>query len=257
MRDWGGVADAYERSFARLCAGTIPALLSDADGPRLLDVGCGSGDLAERAEAEGRSMTAVDADPQMASRTRERIRGEVFEGALPDLPLADGAFDSVVANFVINHVARPADAVTELARVTRAGGRVAMTIWPVGGAGWQALVGECFDAAGFVPVPSERLPPALDFPRTPEGLADLARGAGLVPRTARELSWEWDTAPDDLWSGLRAGIGGAGAAYLAQDQEARERADDEFRSRTGNDARLTLPARAAYVVAEKRSATAQ
>jgi SAM-dependent methyltransferase len=176
MRDWGHVSEAYERSFARLCAGTIPRLLTDAAGPRVLDVGCGSGELAERAEGKGRAVTAVDADPAMAARTRERIVGEVLEAALPHLPLPGDAFDSVVANFVINHVARPADAVAELARLVRPGGSAAMTIWPSGGAAWQDLVAECFDAADFAPVPSERLPPALDFERTGAGLAVLASG---------------------------------------------------------------------------------
>jgi SAM-dependent methyltransferase len=257
MRDWGHVSEAYERSFARLCAGTIPRLLTDAAGPRVLDVGCGSGELAERAEGKGRAVTAVDADPAMAARTRERIVGEVLEAALPHLPLPGDAFDSVVANFVINHVARPADAVAELARVVRPGGSAAMTIWPSGGAAWQDLVAECFDAADFAPVPSERLPTALDFERTGAGLAVLAFGAGLVPRIVEDLRWEWDTAPADLWSGIRAGIGGAGAAYLAQDVRTRAQADAEFRNRTAADDRLRLTARASYGVAEKPSSTAQ
>ncbi|PWH06603.1 hypothetical protein DEO23_06535 [Brachybacterium endophyticum] len=60
MSTWGDVADAYPRSFGKLCAGTVDRLLEDTGPGSLLDVGCGAGDLAARAESAGRSVTAIE-----------------------------------------------------------------------------------------------------------------------------------------------------------------------------------------------------
>lgn len=71
MSTWTGAAEAYCRSFATLCAGTIDTLL-DATVPAdsLLDVGCGTGELARAAAQRGLAVTAVDADADMVEATR-------------------------------------------------------------------------------------------------------------------------------------------------------------------------------------------
>ena len=131
---WAGRAAAYDRSFAPLCAYPVHALLDLAAagaGSRVLDVGTGTGTVAAAAAARGARVTAVDADAGMVELCAARVpAADVREATLPALPFADGEFDAVVANFVINHVADPAAAVRELRRVVRPGGRVAVTIWP-------------------------------------------------------------------------------------------------------------------------------
>jgi ubiquinone/menaquinone biosynthesis C-methylase UbiE len=67
---------------------------------------------------------------------------------LPRLPFADGEFDSVTANFVLNHVGRPRQAATELRRVLTKGGHVAVTVWPDTPARGQTLLGRAIQAAG-------------------------------------------------------------------------------------------------------------
>lgn len=253
MSDWDGVVRAYERSFATMCAGTIERLLADTDGPRLLDVGCGTGELAARAVRAGRTVTAVDAEPDMVAAARDRV-DEVVVAALPSLPFDDASHDAVVANFVINHVPDPRAAVAELARLVVPGGQVAMTIWPPGGAGWGPLVGEVLATAGAVPLASQHLPPELDFERTAEGLVGLADVAGLRPRTVTELEWEWRIAAEDLWAGIAGGVGVPGRTYQAQTPQVRAVIAEEFTRRTvalaGADGLLRFPSRAAYVVAE-------
>ncbi|MGO2021604.1 MAG: class I SAM-dependent methyltransferase, partial [Brachybacterium tyrofermentans] len=70
MSSFDGVADAYRRSFATLCAGTVPALLeATAPGRDHLDVGCGTGELAIAAAREGRRVLAVDPDADMVALT--------------------------------------------------------------------------------------------------------------------------------------------------------------------------------------------
>ena len=252
VSSWDGVAEAYRTSFATMCEGTVPRLLSDTPGGHHLDVGSGTGALAAAAAARGRTVAAVDADPQMVALSRRPLPGSVLQAALPDLPFGSATFDAVTANFVVNHVADPRAAVRELRRVTRPGGRVALTIWTSGTPQWATLVAEAFGAAGVVPLPDQRLSPELDFARSVEGLGGLASSAGLTPVVATELRMHWTIDVESLWGGIAGGVGVAGRTFLAQSPGVRAAAEAGFREAAGPlsvDGVLTLPTTAAYVVA--------
>jgi ubiquinone/menaquinone biosynthesis C-methylase UbiE len=147
-----GTAEAFGRTYARICAYPV-SLLLDAAGVgtavKVLDVGTGTGTVAVAACARGATVTAVDADPDMVRLAREAAKdARVRAATLPSLPFADAHFDAVVANFVLNHVGRPLAALRELRRVTRPGGRVAVTIWAHPGGSGQKLIGRAVQAAG-------------------------------------------------------------------------------------------------------------
>jgi ubiquinone/menaquinone biosynthesis C-methylase UbiE len=252
MSTWSGLAGAYRDSFAGLCAGTIERLLTDTPGGSHLDVGSGTGALAARAAARGRTVVAVDADPEMVAMSSAAVAGCVVEASLPDLPFDDDTFDAVTANFVINHVRDPRAAMRELARVTRPGGCVAATIWPAQAAGWAVLVADAFRAAGVVPLPAQRLSAEFDFERSVAGLRRLAETAGLEAITATELTWEWEVSVDALWSGIAGGVATVGQTFLAQTPGVQTSVQNEFRKATielGRDGMLKLSSAAAYVVA--------
>ena len=210
-----GQAATYGATCARLCAGAHPALLSvvrPLTGRRVLDVGAGDGRLAHILRGAGAHVVAVDPDPDMAGLTV----------GLPDLPFEDGAFDLVVAAFVVNHLDDPRAGVAELARVTAPDGRVVATIWPSGANAQSQMWQRVLDAVGVAPAPGVRLPEHLDFPRTVEGLHDLLAGAGLDAE-AHPITWTHRGPVDELWDGAAAGIGGIGATVAAQPVEVRER----------------------------------
>jgi SAM-dependent methyltransferase len=216
-RGWGGQgqAAAYAATCARLCAGAHPALLSalrPLTGRRVLDVGAGDGRLARALRGAGAHVVAVDPDPDMAGLTV----------GLPELPFEDGAFDLVVAAFVVNHLDDPRAGVAEMARVTAPGGRVVATIWPSGATAQSQMWQRVLDSVGVAPAPGVRLPQHLDFPRTVEGLHDLLAGAGLAA-DAHPITWTHRGPVDELWDGAAAGIGGIGATVAAQPVEVRER----------------------------------
>ena len=99
--------------------------LIDLGAPRVLDVGTGEGQIARMA-VKGGAGTVVGIDPTWAQLTvaRDRAGGPVYaRGAAAALPCRDGAFDAVVACLVFEHIAGYAEAIGEVARVLRPGGR--------------------------------------------------------------------------------------------------------------------------------------
>lgn len=251
---WSNVADAYDRSFAHLCAEAVPHLL-DAVGPpgRLLDVGSGTGTLARAAGARGHTVTACEPEPDLLAMTAARAPGAVTVGAgLPDLPFPDDGFDAATASFVVNHLPDPRAGVAELQRVLRPGGRLAVTIWPPGVTRQAELFQVVLDASGALAPPSTRLDPALDFERTESGLAALLEQGGWTDVTTTSLTWTWRPSPDDFWAGVEGGVGGYGLAWQAQTPAVRDRmraAYDEVADDYTVDGLLDLPATAVLGVA--------
>lgn len=131
-------------------------------GMRVLDVACGTGNLAIPAARAGAVVTGVDIAPNLIEQARERARREGLdvrfdEGDAEDLPYADGAFDLVVSMYGAMFAPRPERVAAELARVCRSGGRIAMANWTPGG-----FVGRLFKTIGaHVPPPPDVPPPPL------------------------------------------------------------------------------------------------
>jgi len=249
---WSGVADAYRASFATLTEGTVGRMLTDTSGGHHLDVGSGTGALAARAAGLGRTVVALDADPEMVAMSRAAVPGRVLRASLPDLPFDDGTFDAVTANFVVNHVQDPRAAMRELARVKRHGGRIAVTIWTARTPEWADLVGGAFGRAGVAPIPGQRLDVELDFDRSVDGLLGLGEAAGLEALAATELTWDWEVSADALWSGIAGGVASVGQTFLAQTRAVQVSAEREFyeaAAGVADDGMLTLTSTAAYLVA--------
>ncbi|MFJ3423239.1 class I SAM-dependent methyltransferase [Streptomyces sp. NPDC086082] len=216
---WSGRAHAYAASFGRLCAHPVERLLDAAEietGTYVLDVGTGTGTAALAALARGARVSAVDADAGMAAAARA-AGVDARVAVLPQLAYPDAEFEAVVGNFVINHVGRPRAALTELRRVLKPGGRIALTLWGARRGAGQELFGRAFAAAGAViPADLPRLDPAEDFARTGDGFAELLREAGFTDAGAVELEWEHRTTLDEWWGGPAAGVATAGLVVTSQ-----------------------------------------
>jgi SAM-dependent methyltransferase len=99
--------------------------VAEASPSRVLDVGCGQGEIAQRIAAElGAEVMAVDQSPRMVELTRERgVDARLGDVQALDF-LTDGSFDCVVAAWVLFHVADLDRGLGEIARVLRSGGRL-------------------------------------------------------------------------------------------------------------------------------------
>jgi SAM-dependent methyltransferase len=146
MVDWG--AGAYETTAAELepVAATVVDRAGLAPGDDVLDLACGTGNVAMLAAAGGARVVAVDSAPRLlgVARTRAQEAGvelDLREGDLLALPLDDASVDVVLSVFGVIFAADPVEALREVARVLRPGGRALLTAWVPAGP-IDAMLGE-------------------------------------------------------------------------------------------------------------------
>ena len=127
--DFGQVARTIARG-----AEAFAHRLSLAPGSQVLDVACGTGNVAIPLARAGFEVTGVDIAPNLIAQARERAAAEHLkvhfdEGDAEQLPYPDRSFDAVVTMFGAMFAPRPEVVVQELARVLRPGGLLAMANW--------------------------------------------------------------------------------------------------------------------------------
>jgi SAM-dependent methyltransferase len=110
-------------------------------GERLLDMGAGGGRHAFECLRRGAHVTAFDLDAAElkdvvavmggmsdAGEVAPEVQAGAVNGSALDLPFEDGAFDRIIAAEVLEHIADDRRAMSELARVLRPGGVLAVTV---------------------------------------------------------------------------------------------------------------------------------
>jgi SAM-dependent methyltransferase len=147
--DFGLIAKSYETGAAEFIQ-----RLQLKPGTRVLDVACGTGNLAFPAARAGATVTGVDIAANLIEQARARaeaegIQAQFDEGDAEQLPYGDSSFDVVVSMFGVMFAPRPELIASELLRVCRSGGKIALANWTPGG-----FVGQMFKTiSGHVPPP--------------------------------------------------------------------------------------------------------
>jgi demethylmenaquinone methyltransferase / 2-methoxy-6-polyprenyl-1,4-benzoquinol methylase len=124
------IYDAMNRAFTMGLDGRWRRLAAASvvrPGDRVLDAACGTGDLALAALEAGGDVTGLDFSERMLERARRKSDAiEWIHGDVLALPFDDAAFDAATIGFGIRNVEDLDEALRELARVLRPGGRLAV-----------------------------------------------------------------------------------------------------------------------------------
>src|SRR5881394_4070184 len=127
-------------------------------GMKVLDAACGTGNLAVIAARRGCITSGLDLAANLIAQARERARRESLdieytEGDAEAMPYPDASFDMVVSMYGVMFAPRPERVVSELQRVTRPGGLIALANWTP-----EGFIGKMF--AVF----ARHLPPPAGLP---------------------------------------------------------------------------------------------
>lgn len=151
--EWDEAASVYEDQFEKVTSTTVGRLiaaLAPREGLTFADVACGPGTVTMQLAARGAAVKASDFSAEMVKRAQARAAGLPVEVDVADaaaLPYADDTVDGAVSNFGVIFCPDIDGALRELARVTRRGGRLAMTAWTTEKAnGWTTLLTDDYAA---------------------------------------------------------------------------------------------------------------
>jgi SAM-dependent methyltransferase len=102
-------------------------------GQRILDAGCGTGEVAASLRLRGAQTVCVDLTRAAVARNRTLHPGvTACQADVLNLPFSDGAFDHCVSIGVLHHTPDCRRGLAELARVTRPGGRIVVLLYAAG-----------------------------------------------------------------------------------------------------------------------------
>lgn len=214
-----GIADSIEHCVLRL---------NPQPGERILDLATGTGWTSRVVARRGATVVGCD----IASDLLEAARAGAAAAKLPidyrigdaeSLPFDDGSFDAVVSTVGIMFATRPEAAATELARIVRKGGRIALTTW--------TSDGNVFNM--FKVMRRYMPPPPNPVPRSPfewggtDRLRELLGGAFDL-RFERATSFYREPSAEAAWETFSTGYGPTLALADSLDPERRSALREEF-----------------------------
>ena len=160
-------------------------------GETLIDIGSGTGALALEAAKAGAKVLAIDLSPSMVARLSKRLvrypgnEVRVMDGA--SLDLTDNSFDAGFSVFAATYFPDWYQALSELVRVVKVGGRVVVTHWsdPTDLAAPTKILAEVF--SGLFPHNATSLLPGRSPDHTPESLRKDLTDAGCENIRVEEI----------------------------------------------------------------------
>ena len=130
LEDYSNQARGYDRTRSASSSVLAPlrAALGGAPGPRLADIGGGTGNYALALAREGWEPVVIDRSSAMLSRAREKGLSTLHADA-QRLPLDDASFDAAMLVSMLHHVDDPPAVLAEAKRILRLGGRLAVMLY--------------------------------------------------------------------------------------------------------------------------------
>lgn len=214
--DYGVVAENLQTSAEQFLA-RIPI----ERGSRVLDVACGTGQVAFPAFDAGAHVTGIDIVPDLIQQACNRaavenkaIRFDV--GDAEDLPYQDGEFDLVITLIGAMFAPRPDVAASELVRVTRPGGRIVMGNWTV-----EGFIGQMFKTVSKYVPPSPLMEPPIKWGQEEVVKERLRHGIARLELTRRMYHFYYPFSPYNVVEYYRKYFGPINRAFAILDQEGR------------------------------------
>lgn len=229
--------DGPGRIYDHLAEGLVARCPTVEAGAVVLDLGEGTGAVSRSALGRGARVVAVDAAEGMLATARAQRPAACVGDALA-LPFRSGGFDAVVAAFSLNHVAHPAAALREAARVLRPGGALVASAYaeddthPVKGAAEAAAA-----AAGWVSpawyeeVRAEAVPRLATVDRARAVVAEAGLAGAAVAHVRVPFT---DLGPADLVA-WRFGMAQLAPFLAGLDPARRDAVVADARARLGDD----------------------
>ena len=211
--DFGEIAKSYAPGAVEFISS-----LELAPGTRVLDVACGTGNLALPAARRGAVVTGVDIAPNLIEQARENAEREGLdvkfdEGDAENMTYEDGSFDAVVTMFGAMFTPRPDVTAAELTRVVRPGGFIAMANWTPSG-----FIGQMFKlTASHVPPPLGMPSPVL-WGSEPTVRERLREGIASLEATPQSVVFRFPFTPAEVVEHFRVYYGPTNKGFNALDE---------------------------------------
>jgi ubiquinone/menaquinone biosynthesis C-methylase UbiE len=138
QKQYDSLARVYDLRWRRYLSDTLTFFKEWADIPptaTVLDVACGTGELVRLLlqDHPNQMITGIDISEQMVVQASQKFEGFVnvsFKNApVSDLPFSSESFDVVVSANAFHYFSDPSEALTEIFRVLKPGGRVIILDW--------------------------------------------------------------------------------------------------------------------------------
>lgn len=186
---YDSIAEIYHRLAVPLVflspARDLFAVLQLKPDAQILDVGAGSGAAAQAIKCIERfkgKMVELDISLEMLQTSESTETISKVVGQVPGLPFCDESFDAVISNFVLSHVLKYREAITDMVRVLRPSGKIGITSWDNEKNNYSELWNETAESViGKVQlskVVSEFMPSREIF-TNPENTSELLEEAGV------------------------------------------------------------------------------
>ena len=214
-----GISDSIDHCVLRL---------DPKPGESILDLATGTGWTSRVVARRGARVTGVDIASELvaAAKARAETEGLAIDYRIGDaesLPFADGAFDAVISTCGVMFASRPEAAAAELARVTRRGGRIALTTWLN-----DSNVAKMFQVMKpYMAAPPDPAPPSpFEWGRTERIRELLARDFDL--KFEKGVSYYREPSGESAWQTFSTGYGPTKALAASLDEGRRAQLRRDF-----------------------------